>query len=164
MRSPRDRRSHALVWARLTAVATVSVLVGWCARELHDGFVARLARQAEPLLSMPLPPAKPLGEMPQNMAGLIAVEPASGAGYPPEVIKTIQTTCRQRRDVPASSLDAYCECYVTRLQSDISLQDWLLLNAAIGAKSPQGLGTDEKKILGLVFQDTFYCYQKYSGD
>jgi hypothetical protein len=164
MRNPGDRRSRTLLWASYTAVIAASTLVGWYARELHDGFVSRLSRQAEPLLSMPLPPEKPLGETPRDIAGLTALEPASGAAYPPEVIKTIQTTCHQRSDIPASSMDAYCGCYVTRLQSNISLPDWLLLNAAIGAKRPQGLGAGEKKILGLVFQDTFECYQKYGGD
>jgi hypothetical protein len=165
MRNPRDRRSRALLWTRLTAVIAASTLVGWYARELHDGFAARLATgQARPQLSMPLPPAKPLGEAPQDVASLAALEPASGAAYPPAIVETIQTTCHQRRDVPASSMDAYCGCYVARLQSDVSWQNWLLLDAAIRAKSPQGLGTDEKKILGVVFQDTFYCYQKYSGE
>jgi hypothetical protein len=159
MRNPEDRRSRTLLF---TAVIAVSTLIGWYARELHDGFVARLAtRQAGPLLTMPLPPAKPLGETPLDLAGLIALEPASGAAYPPEAIKAIQTTCRERHDVPASLMDTFCGCYVTRLQSDISWQDWLLLDAAIRGKSPQGLGADERKILGLVFQDTFYCYQKY---
>jgi hypothetical protein len=165
MRKPGNRRSRVPLWARLTVVIAASTLVGWYARELHDGFVARLAvGQADPLLSMPLPPAKSLGGTPQDVAGLAALEPASGAAYPPAVIKTIQTTCHQRRDVPASLMDAYCGCYVTRLQSDVSWQDWLLLDAAIRAKSPQGLGADERKILGVVFQDTFYCYQKYSGE
>jgi hypothetical protein len=156
-----DRRSRALLWARLTAVIAASTLVGWYARDLHDGFVARLATRQAPLLSMRLPPAKPLAGMPPDMAGLVALEPASGAAYPPEAIKTIQTTCRQRLDVPASLMDAYCGCYVTRLVSDISWQDWLLLDAAVRAKGTEGLGVDEKKILGLAFQDTFYCYQKY---
>src|SRR5215467_11476986 len=154
MRNPRDRRSRALLWASLVVAAiAASTLVGWYARELHDGFVARLAaNRAKPLLSMPLPPANhPAGES-QNMTRLSTIEPASGAAYPPAISKTIETTCRQRHDVPTSSVDAYCGCYVARLQSNVPLRDWLLLDAAIRAKSPQGLDANERKILGAVFQ------------
>jgi hypothetical protein len=165
MRNRRDRRSRALFWAGLMAAIAASTLVGWSARELHDGFVARLAAdRVKPLLSMPLPPAKLPVEASQDVARLTTIEPASGATYPPEISKTIQTTCRQRRDVPASSVDAYCDCYIARLQSNVPLQDWLVLDAAIRAKSPQGLGANERKILGVVFQDTFDCYQKYGGE
>ena len=154
----RVRRSRALL--TLTALIAASTLVGWYARELLDSFATR---KSVPLLTMPLPPAEPHSKTAQDMAGLADLQPASGGAYPKEVIETIKTTCHQRRDLPASSMDAYCGCYVTRLQSHISLQDWLLLNEAIRTTGPQGLGTNEKKILGVVFQDTFDCYQKYGG-
>jgi hypothetical protein len=44
---------------------------------------------------------------------------------------------------------------------NISWNDWLLVDLAIGAKGLQNLDAQEKHIIGQALEDEAYCSQKY---
>jgi hypothetical protein len=95
------------------------------------------------------------------LAALLAVYPTQAQqGYPAPGIANLRTTCMQRKDIPASAMSAYCDCYVDLMQKTVPWRDFLLLDAAINTKGAANLDAGEKAILGRALQTTFYCSQK----
>jgi hypothetical protein len=95
------------------------------------------------------------------LAALLAAYPTRAQqGYPAAGIANLRTTCMQRKDLPASAMNAYCDCYVDLMQKNVPWHDFLLLDSAISVKGTASLDAEEKTILGKALETTFYCSQK----
>lgn len=81
-------------------------------------------------------------------------------GYPEAGIANLRATCAQRQDIPATAMQAYCDCYVDLVQKNVPWRDFLLLDSAISTKGLAKLDAEEKAILGKALEATFYCSTK----
>jgi hypothetical protein len=96
-----------------------------------------------------------------TVASLWCATPMAHAqAYPEAGITNLRATCMQRRDLPATALPAYCDCYVDLMQKTVPWRDFLLVDSAIATKGIASLDAEEQAILGKGLQATFYCSQK----
>jgi hypothetical protein len=75
-------------------------------------------------------------------------------------VKNLQLTCAQRKDVPPQRVDAYCRCYIARVQSNVSWREHLLFDSAIGANGIDEMDPEAKEIRERLLADASSCYRK----
>jgi hypothetical protein len=96
-----------------------------------------------------------------TMALLVTSQSAAVADqYPAAGVRNLQFTCAQRKDVPPQRVDAYCRCYVARVQSNVSWREHLLFDSAIGANGIDEMDPEAKEIRERLLADATYCYRK----
>lgn len=96
-----------------------------------------------------------------TIALLVTSGPATVADqYPAAGVKNLQLTCAQRKDVPPQRVDAYCRCYIARVQSNVSWREHLLFDSAIGANGIDEMDPEAKEIRERLLADASYCYRK----
>jgi len=91
---------------------------------------------------------------------LLAATPVAAEDYPELGIAKLRAACAQRRDIPAQSMPAYCDCYVELMQNVVPWHDFLLLDSVIAAKGLTGLDAKDKVSLGKGRQVALFCEQR----
>lgn len=82
--------------------------------------------------------------------------------YPPDGLKTVTQLCmnQPRQDVPSDLVTQYCQCWIRRMQENISWLDFTQLDNAIKTKGVGNLPPIEKQIMIMTLTDGNFCYDQ----
>jgi hypothetical protein len=93
---------------------------------------------------------------------LFAADDHYSYAYSPDGLKTVTQLCMNapRPDVPPDLVTQYCQCWIQRMQENISWLDFTQLDNVIKTKGLVNLTPTEKQIMIITLMDGNVCYDQ----